>query len=216
MKRKATVYEGTEANDNNKTKQITSPPKKTKTTTSTYIALLRGINISGKNIMKMVQLKQVFESIGYQNVRTYIQSGNIVFESNSESDVTELQTQIHDGIEDEFGYDVPVIVRTGEQMEDILNNCPFDIDDLPDKQKPYVTLLSDVPSAERLEQLAKVKIDEDEEYEIVDREVYILYRKSVTKAKINNNFLEKQLGVSATTRNWNTMTKLVNMAKPTV
>jgi uncharacterized protein (DUF1697 family) len=91
-------------------------------------------------------------------------------------------------------------------------NCPFEVDSLPEKERPYIALLSEPPSAEGIERLESVPLTIDE-YRIVDRQVYLFYRQSVHKSKLTNNLLEKKLGVTATTRNWNTMSKLLDMAK---
>jgi uncharacterized protein (DUF1697 family) len=184
--------------------------KKTKTATmNVYIALLRGINMMGKNVIKMAELKTMFEDAGLLNVKTYIQSGNVVFLSDNDS-VT-LQNLIQSKIETVFGLNIPVIIRTVSQMEDIIRNCPYTEDSK--KKNPYITLLSAIPDGtDGIEKLSTHAQITTEEYSIVSCEVYIMY-KDMRKSRITNNMIEKRLAVSATTRNWNTMTKLLNIAK---
>lgn len=174
-----------------------------------YIALLRGINVSGHRIIKMAELKTMFESLGLTNVQTYIQSGNVIFESNEEADF--LSKRLEQEIDAVFGFDVPVVIRTAEEIEQIMQNCPFEVDTFPEKERPYIALLSAIPSSEGVEKLSAVPLTTDE-YRILNREVYILYRQASHKSKLTNNLLEKKLGVTATTRNWQTMSKLVAMA----
>lgn len=178
-----------------------------------YIAFLRGINVGGHKLIKMAELKQMFESLGLNKVQTYIQSGNVLFESTEEPE--SLRLRIEREIEAVFGFDVPVVLRTVAELEQILNKCPFEVDSLPEKERPYIALLSQPPSTEGIEQLQAYPIQLDE-YRIFNQEIYILYRQSAHKSKLTNNLLEKKLGVTATTRNWQTMSKLLTMAKTTV
>lgn len=175
-----------------------------------YIALLRGINVSGHRIIKMADLKGMFESLGLSNVKTYIQSGNVVFTSDEDAD--DLSKRLEQEIDAVFGFDVPVVIRTAEELEQIMLACPFEVDSLPEKERPYTALLSATPSPEGIEQLLAVPVI-TEEFRVIDREVYILYGQAVHKSKLTNNLLEKKLGVAATTRNWQTMSKLTEIAR---
>ena len=179
-----------------------------------YIALLRGINVGGKNIIKMSKLKKVFESIGLCEVQTYIQSGNVIFKSNEEEIV--LQTKIEHQIEVAFGFPVKVVLRTLAELEEIILDCPFSKDEiseaesLSDKECLYVALLSAALQKEKTEYLNAYRSDSDD-YRIIGRNVYLLFRNSISKSKLANNV--QKLDAAVTVRNWKTLNKLVLLAK---
>ncbi|RED66198.1 DUF1697 domain-containing protein [Cohnella lupini] len=174
----------------------------------TYIALLRGINVGGKMI-KMDQLRQVFESLKLNNVRTYIQSGNVLFES--QEDREQLIRSIEQAIEKSF-FQVTVVLRTVKELEEVVSDTPYRVTDLAETDSLYVTFLAENPSAEAIDRCYSFK-NEVDEFTIVDREVYILIHKSYGTSKFSNNFLESKLKVKATTRNWATVNKLISMGK---
>lgn len=179
-----------------------------------YIALLRGINVGGKNIIKMVDLKQMFEAMGFCEVKTYIQSGNVLFKSNEDEEL--LRKKIEHEIEVTFGFSVIVILRTAAELEQIIENCPFSEDAIleaelsSEGESLYVSLLTHTPSQEKIEYLESYK-SEKEEYQIKGREVFLLFRHSIRKSKLANNL--HKLDVPATMRNWKTINKLAMLAK---
>ncbi|MDF0727147.1 DUF1697 domain-containing protein [Cytobacillus sp. S13-E01] len=179
-----------------------------------YIALLRGINVGGSNRIKMSELRQALETIGLDRVQTYIQSGNILFES--EKGVETLQNQIKHEIEKTFGFSVEVVMRTAEELERIIENCPFseeaisEAESLSEGESLYVSMLQDPPLEEGLNKLSAYKT-ENEEYRIEGKEVYLLFRQSIRNSKLANNL--KKIGVPSTVRNWKTINKLSTMAK---
>jgi uncharacterized protein (DUF1697 family) len=179
-----------------------------------YIALLRGINVGGKNIIKMAELKKVFEEMGLCDVKTYIQSGNVLFKSNEDEE--SLRKKIEREIEESFGFSVSVILRSAEELEQIILNCPFSKEEVCEAEyvskaiSLYVSLLTHAPSKENIERL-NVYRSESEEYKIVGREVYLLFRNSIRNSKLANNL--QKLDVPTTVRNWNTINKLVTLAK---
>jgi len=174
-----------------------------------YVALLRGINVSGHNIIKMADLRAMFESMGISPVQTYIQSGNVLFRSDDGPD--ELSVRITARIAETFGLQVPVVLRTKEELERVLRDCPYPTDGLAPGESVYVALLADVPALEAAERLLAYR-DETDELRLSGREVYILYRRSAHQSKLTNAWIEKRLGVAATTRNWQTTSKLAAMA----
>ncbi len=182
-----------------------------------YIALLRGINVGGKNIIKMSELKRTFDSIGLCEVQTYIQSGNVIFKSDEEESV--LQSKIEHQIESTFGFPVKVVLRTLAELEEIILDCPFSKDEiseaesLSDKECLYVALLSISLPKEKTEYLNAYRSDSDD-YRIIDRNVYLLFRNSISKSKLANNV--QKLDVAVTVRNWKTLNKLVLLAKETL
>ncbi|CAM3846396.1 DUF1697 domain-containing protein [Aquirufa aurantiipilula] len=176
---------------------------------ATYIALLRGINVSGQKMIKMVELKAMFESIGLEAVQTYIQSGNVLFQSVDLME-NEMVEKIHSAILERFGFEVDVQVFTVSNWNQIIANNPFVRRDNLDEAKLYVTLLAKEPLAEDVEKLASFAFQE-ETYQLIERAVYLYVPKGYGNAKLSNNFLENKLKVSATTRNWKTMLTLRDM-----
>lgn len=172
----------------------------------TYISILRGINVSGQKKIKMVNLKNLYESLGFENVQTYIQSGNVVFE-HKETTATALQKIIFDAIQKHYGFEVPNLVLSPTEIETALKKNPFkDID------KMYFTFLEETPSKENIEKLYTYSFDE-EYYELIDKVIYFHCPNGAGKAKMSNNFFENKLKVMATSRNLNTTKKLLEMAK---
>ena len=179
-----------------------------------YVALLRGINVGGKNIIKMADLKRVFESIGLFEVKTYIQSGNVLFKSNEAED--SLCNKIEHEIEVAFGIPVKVILRTAAELEEIILNCPFSEDEvteaetLSQAESLYVALLAHNPLMEKIECI-DVYRSESDKYQIVGREVYLLFHHSIRNSKLANNLYK--LNVPTTVRNWKTLSKLAQLSK---
>ena len=176
----------------------------------TYIALLRGINVGGHKKIKMAELKLLFEKLGFKDVTTYIQSGNVVFSSPSpqrgKSDFAEI---IFEGIKKQFGYEVPVLVKTVDDVVQILKNCPFDEEK---KAASYFMLLATPPKKELMELVKEISYP-NEEFVLTPECVYIYFSKGYGNAKLNNNFFEKKLKVAATTRNYRTLVKLLELAE---
>jgi uncharacterized protein (DUF1697 family) len=176
-----------------------------------YVALLRGINVSGQKIIKMEALRAIFASLQFQNVKTYIQSGNVIFESTEDS-VDVLQERTESRLEETLGYKVPVMIRTMSELEKVIRQNPFARSENIDDGHLYVTFLSQVPTADAIHGLESYKNDVDD-FRVVDREVYLLCRNAYGRSLFSNNFLENKLGVLATTRNWNTVNRIANMIK---
>lgn len=175
-----------------------------------FIALLRGINVSGQKIIKMSELKLLFEEIGFQDVQTYIQSGNVIFSSKEKSG-GKLEAKISSGIKNKFGFDVRVIILSPEEIEYTLNNNPF-IKKKKEFERLYVTFLSYAPSKENSQKLNSIDYS-PEEYKIDEKLVYLFLPNGAGNAKLNNNLFEHKLKVSGTTRNWKTITILSELAK---
>ncbi|MCC6412532.1 MAG: DUF1697 domain-containing protein [Saprospiraceae bacterium] len=173
---------------------------------NTSIAMLRGINVSGQKKVVMTELKKLFEELGFLNVATYIQSGNVVF--NSESTENELVATLEKAIEARFGFFVPVMVRSGEDMKKIAASHPFDG---AAEDRIHVTFLEKEPEAERVEALSPDAFLPDA-WVLKSREVYLHIPVSYGNTKLSNNFLEIKLKVKATTRNWKTVQVLAGMA----
>ena len=175
------------------------------------VSLLRGINVSGQKKILMADLRDLFERLGFSQVATYIQSGNVVFES-PESARDLLQKQIQDAIRADYGFTVPVELRSHRELTTVIAEYPFgEIDLALEGSKIAVTFLSEEPPAASLATLEQYVIAPDE---LVHRgrEIYLRCPDGFGKAKLTNAILEKKLGVSATSRNWKTVLKLAEMS----
>lgn len=170
-----------------------------------YIALLRGINVSGQKKIKMTELKSLFQKMNFQNIETYIQSGNIIF-SSKENSVKTLERKISAGIKNKFGFEVHTFIITSKEIKDVLINNPF-IKKKKDTERLYVTFLSAQPLQEKIQNLNSSNFS-PEEYQIVGKIIYLHLPNGAGKAKLNNNFFENKLKVNATTRNWKTINTL--------
>ncbi|OAB44326.1 DUF1697 domain-containing protein [Paenibacillus glacialis] len=180
----------------------------------TYIAFLRGINVGGKNMIKMAVLKQLFETMGFQRVQTYIQSGNVLFQSNDLEGT--LRSQIEQEIETIVGFAVNVVLRTAVELERIIGNCPFSEGAVAEAEASsvgeslYVSLMVEAPVQESVDRLS-IYASPNEQYCVEGREVYLLFGNSVRNSKLSNNL--HKLGGPATVRNWKTLSKLLVLAK---
>ena len=179
-----------------------------------YIALLRGINVGGKNIIKMADLKKAFEAMGLCEVKTYIQSGNVLFKSEEVEEA--LCNKIEQELEAAFGFPVKVILRTSKELQQLLLNCPFSEEEISEAETSsqaeslYATLLSQAPLKENIERIDMYRSESDK-YHILGRDVYLLFHNSIRNSKLATNL--HKLNVSATVRNWKTLSKLAELAK---
>lgn len=178
----------------------------------TYITLLRGINVSGHHIIKMDALRSLFQLMGFENIRTYIQSGNIVYEGKN-IEIAQLNRQIAQEIEKVFGYSIHVQTFTKQQFETILQGNPFVEDGEKDTAFMHVMFVNQVPSNLKLDNIYS-KQRHGEEISIQNEAVYLYLPKGSGDSKWSNTFLENQLKVQATTRNWKTCQQLLSLATP--
>jgi len=174
----------------------------------TFIALLRGINVGGHKKVPMAELREMIINLGLVNVKTYIQSGNIVFKTKENSSLL-LESRISKAILKQFGFEVSVLVRTKAELLEIFNNCPFE---KVKKKKSYFMLLHDIPNQELVAE-ASTKTYQGEEYLIIKDCIYYYCEKGYGQAKFNMNFFEKKLNTFATSRNYNTMLKLLSLSE---
>jgi uncharacterized protein (DUF1697 family) len=179
---------------------------------NTYICILRGINVSGQKKIKMADLRDLLEnSSELHQVQTYIQSGNILFDA-SHKDPSFLSRHIHQLILDHYGFEVPVMLRTAEEWEEVINNIPYPPDVVNDEKSIYITFLEEAPTAEQALQLDPAPYS-PEQFMIRHRDVYLYLPRGYGRTRLNNNFFEKKLGITATTRNWKTTNKLLELAR---
>lgn len=174
----------------------------------THLVLLRGINVSGHNMIKMDALKTMLENIGFQNIRTYLQSGNVFVDS--EEDASKVGFMIRQEIFKVFGHEVPIIVITKEDLESCFKNNPFFKEKDVDTKKLYVAFVSSVLKKESINDL-KISQFKPDEASIDGNKVFIKYTNPAGRTKFDQKYIEKKLNVISTIRNWNTVTNLLNM-----
>jgi uncharacterized protein (DUF1697 family) len=173
----------------------------------TYLSILRGINVGGRKKIKMTDLKELYQSLDLKNVKTYIQSGNVVFK-HIETSPLELADQIEKKIKEVYDFDVAVFVMTKDELKKIIEKNPYKNEDI---NKLYVTVLSEIPPENPIEKIDKAK-DESEKFSISGKEIYLLIPGGYGRTKLSNDFFEKKFNMSATTRNWKTINKLLEIA----
>jgi len=178
---------------------------------ATYISLLKGINVGGNNLIKMVDLRKSYENLGFQNIRTYVQSGNVIF-TIKETDSKELEQKISLQIKKDFGLEIPVIALTPDKLKQVIQSNPFLKE--PDKEPDffYVSFLNARPNLSEKKAIED-KIQNSEEIAFTDSTVYLYCPDGYGKTKLTNSILEKTLKVGATTRNWKTTNELLKIAR---
>lgn len=172
-----------------------------------YVAFLRGINVGGKTIIKMEELRKVFSSLGFENVKSYIQSGNIVFETD-ETDEAKLTEKIANAVEANF-FKTPVMIRSIDEIKDAIANNPFADEEFEDKLF-HLVFLAEKLSDEKAEMLLSNNKD-TEKFAVRNREVYCLLRDGVADSLLGKKYIDNKLKVAATARNWRTINKILEL-----
>lgn len=177
----------------------------------THLALLRGINVSGHKMINMVALKKALEGIGYTNVVTYIQSGNVFVDTDEES-MSKVGFLIKQEIFKEFGHDVPVIVIGKEDLQACLDRNLFLNENEIDLKKLYVSFISSELPENMITQL-NLNFIKPDQIQLDGKRIYLKYDISPAKTKLDNKWIEKSMNVVSTTRNWNTVNTLLKIFK---
>jgi uncharacterized protein (DUF1697 family) len=172
--------------------------------------MLRGINV-GQKTLKMDRLRSLLEELGLAAVRTYVQSGNAVFETPQGSPVT-VAKKIEKGILREFEFEVPVFIKTLEEMEKIACSNPFVKDKTVDQSKLHITFLSSTPDKDLIPGLAPLAA-KSERFRVMNQEAYLYCPDGYGRTKLSNSNIERKLSVIGTTRNWRTVMTLLEMAR---
>ncbi len=175
----------------------------------TFVAILRGINVSGRKNIKMEELRTVMEDAGFGDVTTYIQSGNILFRALAD-DMQKLAAKVENVITEHFGEAIPVVIRSAGQLRRIFTENPFLSRPLIDEKKLHVTFLSAEPDTALAEKLSTRQYLPDE-FVPAGKEIYLYCPGGYGRTKLNNTFFETKLKVTATTRNWKTVAKLLEL-----
>lgn len=175
----------------------------------THLALLRGINVSGHNMIKMEALKTVLDAAGFQNVRTYVQSGN-VFVDTDEANAAAVGFKIKQELFKNFGHEVPVVVIAKSDLDACLSNNPFLKEKEVDTKKLYVAFISTTLKDTSINDL-KISQFKPDEARIDGNKIFIKYAVGAGKTRFDQKYIEKKLNVTATIRNWNTVTQLLQL-----
>jgi uncharacterized protein (DUF1697 family) len=171
-----------------------------------YVAFLRGINVGGKNKIKMELLREVTGALGYENVKSYINSGNVIFET-VKTDDNKLAAKIEDAILSAFSLNIKVMVRTIAEIEDIIKNNPFAGQFTSDKDLHVLFLNEELPAEKKAQLLSNN--DENEMFAVRGREIFCLLRVSVLDSLLGKDYIGKKLKTTATGRNWRTINKIL-------
>lgn len=177
---------------------------------ATWIALLRGVNVGGAKKVPMAQLRELVEGLGYERVRTYVQSGNVVLDGPGRGGARAVARRLRAAIADEFGFDVAVLVRSRDELAAIVEANPYpDADDKP-------TALHVVFLADAIDSAGVADVDQaafaPEAFTISGRELYLWTPDGLGRSKLAAKLTDKRLGASATARNWRTVGRLLAMA----
>lgn len=175
-----------------------------------HIALLRGINVGGHRRVPMAELRALVASLGYAEVASYIQSGNLVF--GATADESSIVVTLEGAIEDVFGFAVPVIVRSAEEMAGVAAAHPL-VDTAAHPRRAMVAFLDRVPEVD-LATVIEAEAYLPDRFVASGREVYLDYPDGSARSKLTHSLLEGTLDVRATIRNWNTVTKLADLSSP--
>jgi uncharacterized protein (DUF1697 family) len=169
--------------------------------------MLRGVNVAAKRMLKMSELAELYVSLGFDGVRTYLQSGNVIFSHNKGPSLG-LEEKIERGLKERFGFDVKVFIRTPVELGKVILGNPFV---KKERTRLYVTFLHSKPPHVPLDRINAGRMG-GEEFSVSGREVFLFLPNGSGKTNLSNAFFEKVLDVPATTRNWNTVTALFEMA----
>ena len=175
-----------------------------------HAALLRGINVGGKNKVSMAALAEVFTRAGCTDVRTYIQSGNVVFVA-AQASARRISSLVAQQIRERFGFDAPVVIRTAEELRRIAASNPFLRSEV-DMRSLHVAFLANAPDARRVAGLDPTRSPGDD-FQVVGREVYLHLPNGVARTKLTNRYFDTALATVSTIRNWRTVLKLVELAE---
>ncbi len=174
-----------------------------------FLSILRGINVGGQKKIEMPALKALYAELGFQNIRNYIQSGNIIFEA---EETPNMAHKIEEKIIQKFHFYVPVLIRNFTELSGLITKNPF----LQTKEimvdKLHLTFLAEEPSSEDITAVSKLDFTPDR-FQITKKAIYLYCPNGYGKTKLNNTFWENKLKTIATTRNWNTVTQLYNLMK---
>ncbi len=175
-----------------------------------YVALLRGINVGGNRKLPMAELVKLFVGAGCSDVKTYIQSGNVVFESTPTAAI-KIPKAVGQGIQKKYGFDVEIVIRSAAELSAVVKMNPL-LKAGVDPKTLHVSFLSGKPSAAQVASLDPDRSPGDS-FKLLGSEIYLLLPHGVARTKLTNQYFDSKLGVTSTLRNWNTVLALLEMTK---
>jgi uncharacterized protein (DUF1697 family) len=175
------------------------------------VSLLRAINVGGNNMVSMETLRKLHEELGLKDVKTYVQSGNVVFRAKFR-DVKALERKLEDALERRHGFRPPVLIRTAEELRDAVARNPFAGRKGIEPAKLHIVFLAGLPASGAAERIRAIKVGPEEAH-LSGRELYVYYPDGAGRSKFTAALIDKSLSTTGTARNWNTVTKLLEMAE---
>lgn len=197
------ILRGASTGFSNKSKRLRSD------STATYVALLRGVNVGGRNKLSMADLVAMFQRAGCEASKSYIQSGNMVFKA-SRTLAAGIPTLIASEITERFGYRIPLVVRTVEELREIVSTNPF-LSTGVDSKRLYVMFLADEPESNRVAKLDPQRSPQDL-FQVRGSEVFLYCPNGLGRTKLTNEYFDSKLATTSTVRNWRTVLTLLQMA----
>jgi uncharacterized protein (DUF1697 family) len=177
-----------------------------------YISFLRGVNMTGHNSLKMNDLTSLFKDSGFTDAVTYIQSGNVIFSSDDTDSEYLIASKIEKAILERFNYNIPVMIRTVEEMRNIMSVNPFLAEENFEPSKMAVIFLNEEASIDQIKKVINIDYPPDK-FKIDGREIFIFCPNGFGRTKLYTNFFEKKMGVTGTARNWKTITTILKLAE---
>jgi uncharacterized protein (DUF1697 family) len=175
-----------------------------------YIAFLRGVNMTGHNSIKMKELAKMFSDLGFAGAETYIQSGNVVFPAGGHFSRETLAALIEENIRKSFGFDIPAMIRTPDELTAIVSNNPFRQLDQFDPSRMAAVFLHEPMTENQVSRMDGIDYPPDK-YMLSGSEIYIYCPNGFGKTKLYTNFFENRMKVSGTARNWKTMAAIIDI-----
>jgi uncharacterized protein (DUF1697 family) len=176
-----------------------------------YISFLRGVNMTGHNSIKMADLSRLYKDLGFEDILTYIQSGNVIFSAPSGLPIDTIRQKIENSILERFSFTIPAMVRSIKYVGDLFSSNPFLDEDNFDPAKMAVIFLSERASEEQIMKVINVSYPPDK-FQIIGAEIFIYCPNGFGRTRLYTNFFEQKMGVTGTARNWKTITAIRNIA----
>jgi uncharacterized protein (DUF1697 family) len=176
------------------------------------ISLLRGVNMTGHNKIKMTDLAALFKKAGFENAITYIQSGNVIFNNTGGFQIPDISSIMENAILRKFKYEIPVLIRTAEEIKKIISINPFFAEKDFDPAKLAVIFLYEKPAKAQIEKVRNVDYPPDK-FKIIGKEIFIYCPNGFGKTKLYTNFFENKMKVVGTARNWKTVNSILEIAE---
>jgi uncharacterized protein (DUF1697 family) len=178
---------------------------------STHVAFLRAVNVGGRNLVPMSELCDMFGSLGFTGVRSLLQTGNVIFDTDQKADET-IEGMLEAKTAKRFGVTVDYIVRSAQELEKTITSNPLTTEAKKDPAHLLVLFLKGVPQAKNVRDL-EAAIKGSERIQAKGKQLYAVYPDGIGRSKLTNALIEKKLGVRGTGRNWNTVLKLAALCK---